>query len=208
MFPSSFVFTEHQTDLIKSFMNDVAGNTAGNGGAPPLRIEGGAGGYDQRESYGSGGAGGDRDLKPWERQPTGSAAPWQRDRAERANRDDFGGRDHGGPSTRPWASGGRSNDQYGGHGGPPGGAAPWQQQQQPPPPPPGGQAGYGHAGYPGTGYDQNYAAPPSGPPPGVAPWQQFGAPPPPPGDAPPPPPPSGDAPPPPPSDYPPPPPPA
>jgi splicing factor 1 len=185
-------------------MNELSGNPAGNGDMPPQRIEAGPGMYDQGDSYG----GGDRDLKPWQRQPTGGAAPWQRDRNDRGGRDDYGARDTGGSSARPWAAGNRENDSYGGYGGAPGGgAAPWQ-QQQPPPPPPGGQTGYGYGGHPGSSYDQGYGAPPPAAPPGLSSFMhQYGvAPPPPPGDAPPPPPPSGDAPPPPPSDYPPPPP--
>ncbi|KAF7507877.1 hypothetical protein GJ744_010041 [Endocarpon pusillum] len=189
----------------EQLMNELSGNpAAADGDMPPQRIEAGPGMYDQGESYG-----GDRDLKPWQRQPTGGAAPWQRDRNERP-RDDYVSRDQGGTSARPWASGNRENDNYGGYGGPPGGgAAPWQQQQPPPPAPPGGQAAYGYGAYPGSGYDQGYGAPPAAAPPGLSSFLQYGgAPPPPPGDAPPPPPPSGDAPPPPPSDYPPPPPPS
>jgi splicing factor 1 len=185
-------------------MNELSGNPSGNGDMPPQRIEAGPGMYEQGDSYG----GGDRDLKPWQRQPTGGAAPWQRDRNDRGGHDDYGSRDPGGSSTRPWASGNRENESYGSYGGAPGaGAAPWQ-QQQPPPPPPGGQTGYGYGGYPGSGYDQGYGVPPPAAPPGLSSFmhQYAGAPPPPPGDAPPPPPPSGDAPPPPPSDYPPPPP--
>lgn len=190
-------------DLVQQLMNELSGNPAGNGDMPPQRIEAGPGTYGQSDSYG-----GDRDLKPWQRQPTGGAAPWQRDRNDRGGRDDYGSRDQGDSSSRPWASGNRDTDNYGGYGGAPGGAAPWQQQQAPPPP--GGQAGYGYGAYPGSGYDQGYGAPPVAAPPGLSSFmQQYGgAPPPPPGDAPPPPPPSADAPPPPPSDYPPPPPPS
>ncbi len=184
-------------------MNELSGNPAGNpvgnGDLPPQRIEAGPGAYGQSDSYG-----GDRDLKPWERQPTGGAAPWQRDRNDRGGRDDYVSRDQGGSSARPWASGNKENDNYGGYGGyggaPSGGAAPWQQQQQPPPP--GGQSGSGYAGYPGSGYDQGYGAPPPAAPPGLSSFlHQYGG-----AAPPPPPPPSGDAPPPPPSDYPPPPP--
>lgn len=186
-------------------MNELSGNPVGNGDMPPRRIEPGPGMYEQGDSYG-----GDRDVKPWQRQPTGGPAPWQRERFERGF-EDYGSRDHGGSSGRPWASTNRDHENYGGYGGAPGGHAPPWQQQQPPPPGPGGQAGYGYGGgYPASGYDQSYAAPPPPAPPGMSPFvpQYGGAPPPPPGDAPPPPPPSGDAPPPPPSDYPPPPPPS
>jgi splicing factor 1 len=189
-------------------MNELSGNPAGNGDMPPQRIEAGPGTYDQGDSFG-----GERDLKPWQRQPTGGAAPWQRERSDRP-RDDYGSRDQGASSARPWASGGRDHDNYGGgYGGAPGGGggggpAPWQ--QAPPPAPPGGPPAYGYGGYPGSGYDSGYGAPPGAAPPGLGSYMhQYGGgpPPPPPGDAPPPPPPSGDAPPPPPADYPPPPPP-
>ncbi len=111
-------------------MNELSGNPAGNGDVPPQRIEAAPGMYNQGESFG-----GDRDVKPWQRQPTGGAAPWQRERNDRG-RDDYGARDQGGSSARPWAGGNRDQDSYGGYGGAPGGgAAPWQQQQQVLPPP-------------------------------------------------------------------------
>lgn len=176
------------------------------GGAPPSgeaprRIEAGPGGYDQ--------GGEQRDLKPWQRGPTGGPAPWQR-RDDR--RDDHGHRDQG--AAPPWAGGGgrgdrgdrpdRGGDSYGygshgaaGYAAAPGAAAPWQQ-----PPPPGGY-GYGSYG--------SFAAPPAmGAPPGIsgAPPGLGGVPPPPPpgmptmypgypGANPPPPPPPADGPPPP-----------
>ena len=194
---------------MEQLMNELSGNPSGNGAAPQ-RIEAAPGQYDQGDSYG-----GDRDLKPWQRQPSGAAAPWQQERGY--SRDDYGSRDQGGAAPPPWAAGGgggRNEDTYGGYGGgapPGGGAAPWQQQA--PPPPPGGQPGYGYGGYQ---YDQGagYGAPPppAGAPPGLSSFlQQYAGAPPPPPDAngnPPPPPVDGDAPPPPPSDYPPPPPPA
>ena len=43
------------------------------------RIEAGPGMYDPGDSYGGG-----ADAKPWQRQPTGGAAPWQRERAHTA----------------------------------------------------------------------------------------------------------------------------
>lgn len=187
----------------QQLMQELNGAPAGNGAAPQ-RIEAGPGMYDQGDSYG-----GDRDLKPWQRQPTGAPAPWQQDRFDR---DDYGSRDHGGSAPPPWATGNRGGDSYGGYSGAPGSsAAPWHQQAPPPPPPPVGQPGYGYGAYPG--YDQGigYGAPPAAAPPGLSSFlQQYsGAPPPPPSDGPPPPPPSNDAPPPPPSsDYPPPPPPS
>jgi splicing factor 1 len=186
----------------QQLMQELNGAPAGNGAAPQ-RIEAGPGMYDQGDSYG-----GDRDLKPWQRQPTGTAAPWQQERLER---DDYGSREHGGSAPPPWAGGNRDGDSYGGYGGAPGSsAAPWQ-QQAPPPPPPVGQPGYGYGAYPGYDQGAGYGAPPAAAPPGLSSFlQQYaGAPPPPPSDGPPPPPPSNDAPPPPPSsDYPPPPPPS
>ena len=182
------------------------------GGAPApngdtQRIEAGPGGYDNGDY-----ADGDRDLKPWQRGPTGAAAPWQRASDDRGQRDDFGGQ--AGGSAPPWAAAGRGTDAYGygqgaGYGAPPGGAAPWQ-QAAPPPPPPGGPPSYAAYGaYPGYGdatgsyaAPQGIGAPPGltgagglGAPPGLgALFQHFnpnGAagsppPPPPPGDAPPP----------------------
>src|SRR5271163_1903372 len=186
-------------------MQELSGNPAGHGG-PVQRIEAGPGGYDQGDSYG-----GDRGTKPWERGPTGAAAPWQQDRGDR-DRDDYGSRDQGGAAP-PWAVASRNGDSYGGYGGAPPGAAPWQQHA--PPPPPGGAPGYGYGGYPGYGDSvgsYGAAPPPPSAPPGISslpPWQQGAPPPPPSHDAVPPPPPSNEAPPPPPSnDYPPPPPPA
>ena len=174
-------------------------------GAAPQRIEAGPGGYENGQGEGYGGES-DRDLKPWQRGPTGAAAPWQQRGDDR--RDDYN-RDGG--AAPPWAA--RGGDNYGGYGqgagygGPPGGgAAPWQRQQDNPPPPPpvGGQYGYG--GYPGGygdanggyGGQQAIGAPPGlgsgagglGAPPGLgALFQNYGpngsagsAPPPPPSD--------------------------
>ncbi|KAF4534548.1 Zinc finger CCHC-type protein [Lasiodiplodia theobromae] len=178
--------------------------------APQHRIEAGPGAYEgNNDSYG----GGDRgDVRPWQRGPTGAAAPWRQPREDRERGDS-------GSAPPPWANGGGrggNSDSYGGYGqsgygAPPApGAAPWQQASAgAPPPPPGGQPwGYG---YPG-GYDQSsgYGQPPMGAPPGLAPppgmppilsgFPGAGSPPPPPppGDAPPPPPPSDQPPPPPP----------
>ncbi|KAI9881128.1 MAG: hypothetical protein M1830_008286 [Pleopsidium flavum] len=213
----------------EQLMQELSGGAPIGNGEAPQRIEAGPGGYENGngDAYG----GGDRDLKPWQRGPTGAAAPWQqRSGDDRGHRDDYP-RDGASGSAPPWAAGGRGGDSYGygqqsgGYGappGPPGGAAPWQQQA---PPPPGGQQSYGgYGGYPGAGYgDTNAAFPPQqsmgappglggasgglGAPPGLgALFQNYGAS----GSAgsPPPPPPPGDAPPPPPpSDQPPPPPP-
>ncbi|KAL9120791.1 MAG: hypothetical protein Q9187_002656 [Circinaria calcarea] len=214
----------------EQLMQELSGGAPAPNGEAPQRIEAGPGGYENGngDAYGDG----DRDVKPWQRGPTGAAAPWQRGGEDHGRRDDYTNQDGG--SAPPWAAGGRGGDGYGygqqagGYGapppGPPGGAAPWQQQA--PPPPPGGQpGGYGgYGGYPGAGYgDANggYAAQPGmgappglggtagglGAPPGLgALFQHYN----PNGSAgtPPPPPPPGDAPPPPPpSDLPPPPPP-
>lgn len=159
---------------MEQLMQELGGNPSAEG--LPARIEAAPRGYEDGGDYG-----GQREPKPWERGPTGAAAPWQRSREDR-------GDNYGGSGSAPWAN--RGGDSYGGYGGPPGGAAPWQ---QPPPPPPGGQQNYGY-GYSGSGYDQqNLGAPPGLP----QMLQNYGnAPPPPPGSAPPPPPP-GDYPPPP-----------
>lgn len=198
-------------------MQELSGGAPAGNGQAPQRIEAGPGGYDQGngDSYGEG----DRDLKPWQRGPTGAAAPWARGGDDGGRRDDYPPRDGG--AAPPWAAGaGRGGDNYGygqqpgGYGapppGPPGGAAPWQQQA--PPPPPGGAQSYnGYGGYPGSGYGdagagypapQNMGAPPGlgggvgglGAPPGLgALFQNYAS-----GSAgsPPPPPPPGDVPPP------------
>ncbi|EFW20339.1 hypothetical protein D8B26_003265 [Coccidioides posadasii str. Silveira] len=195
---------------MEQLMQELSGGAPSGSGEVPRRIEAGPGGYDQGNKYGE-----QRDLKPWQRGPTGGPAPWQR-RDDR--RDDQGHRDHG--AAPPWAAGGghgdrgdqvERGDSYGygshsaGYGAAPGAAAPWQQQA--PPPPPGGQAAYGY-GYPGFSGAQTMGAPPglSGvppPPPGMGSMYSGypGAnppPPPPPADGPPPPPPSEQPPPPPP----------
>ncbi|KAI9833022.1 MAG: hypothetical protein M1819_003854 [Sarea resinae] len=214
----------------ESLMQELSGGAPAGDGAPQ-RIEAGPGGYDNARPDSYGGDRGDRDLKPWQRGPTGGPAPWQqRGRDDRGPpRDDY--RSNGG--APPWAggSGGAPAGEYGGYGGhggydapppPPGGAAPWHQ----PPPPPGGAPGYGgYGGYPGSSSYGDPSAPPPPPhgmgappglpgaagglgaPPGLgALFQGYGAPP--GAGSPPPPPPPGDAPPPPPpSDQPPPPPP-
>ncbi len=183
----------------EQLMQELSGGAPS--GEPRQRIEAGPGGYDNAKQEE-----GDRDLKPWQRGPTGATAPWQQrgdDRHDDYNRD--------GGSAPPWAQGGRGDNyggqnQGGGYGGPPGGgAAPWQRQDNPPPPPPsGGQYGYG--GYPGGygdasggyGGQQSMGAPPGlggaasglGAPPGLgALFQTYGgngapgsAPPPPPTD--------------------------
>ncbi|KAL8787551.1 MAG: hypothetical protein Q9195_007723 [Heterodermia aff. obscurata] len=204
----------------EQLMNELSGGDPASNGAPQ-RIEAGSGGYGGgADGYGEG----DRDLKPWQKGPTGAAAPWARGGDER--RDDYQSRDGG--SAPPWAAGGRGGEnhggygqQSGGYGPPPGGAAPWQRQQDAPPPPPSGGQDYGYGGYPGGygnsaggyGGQSSMGAPPGlggstgglGAPPGLASMYQGygangsnGAPPPPPGEAPPPPPPSDQPPPPPP----------
>ncbi|KAI1774212.1 hypothetical protein F4818DRAFT_419240 [Hypoxylon cercidicola] len=185
----------------EQFMQELGGGSSG----PPARIEAGPG------SFNNGGG----DAKPWQRGPTGAAAPW---RSRNNDQNNEGG------GAAPWRDRHRGNDNshggdyYGGHGqsqnyggssAP--GSAPWHQASaaQPQYPSYPGYAGYG-------------AAPGMGPPPGLAPpGGSLGAPPGlPPGNInaliqqyangsvpPPPPPPAGEAPPPPPGDQPPPPPP-
>ncbi|KAG7007512.1 hypothetical protein G7Y79_00009g026210 [Physcia stellaris] len=203
----------------EQLMNELSGGAPAANGATQ-RIEAGPGGYGGgADGYGEG----DRDLKPWQKGPTGAAAPWARGGNDR--RDDYQSRDGG--SAPPWAAGGHGGDNYGGYGqqsggygAPPGGAAPWQRQQEAPPPPPSGGQDYGYGGYPGGyggsggyGGQSGIGAPPGlggsagglGAPPGLPSMYQGygakgsnGAPPPPPGEAPPPPPPSDQPPPPPP----------
>lgn len=162
--------------------------------------------------YSNGGAdagAAERTQKPWERGPTGSAAPWARN-----DRDDRGSNNPSAPP--PWAAGGsgQSYDQNNGYGH---NAAPWAAA----PAAPAGGYGYGNYGYdqaaaPGAYGAPGYGAPaaPAGPPPGLGPlFQNYGSgdvpppPPPPSGSVPPPPPPGDVPPPPPPGDVPPPPPP-
>lgn len=185
--------TENELD---AFMAEMGG-----GGAPRQAIEYNGGAND---NYGGGDEG--RNLKPWERGPTGGAAPWAR-----GNRDD---RDGGGNAPPPWASGANAS-------GPPGGgsagynAAPWANAAPAAPAAAPGSYGYGdynnYGGYgnaaPGAGAPgaASYGAPGYGaaapPPPGLgAMFNSYGAgsppPPPPPAGGAPPPPPPGDAPPP------------
>lgn len=218
----------------EQLMQELAGGGPVGDGQAPQRIEAGPGGYENgRDSYGGGGGhGGDREreLRPWQRGPTGAAAPWQNRSRDDRERQDYGRGDHGPGSAPPWAGRSRGGDGYGygqpGGGAPGGGhsAAPWHQHAPPAGTPtgPSGHMGYG-GGYPGaaTGYGAGdhsaagYPAPPSmGAPPGLA-----GGLAPPPGlggmyagyggaaSPPPPPPPMGGAPPPPPTEQPPPPPP-
>ncbi|KAI0150258.1 eukaryotic type KH-domain (KH-domain type I) [Xylariaceae sp. FL1272] len=189
----------------EQFMQELGGGSGG----PPARIEAGPGSYNNNN-----GAGGES-AKPWQRGPTGAAAPWRTRNEDRGH--EGGG---GGGGAAPWRE--RSNrggdhhggDHYGGHnnynnGSSAPGPAPWHQGGNS-----GGQSGY--PGYPGYGGYGGSAAPGMGPPPGL-PGNSLGAPPGLPGNlnaliqqyagGAPPPPPSGDAPPPPPSDQPPPPPP-
>ncbi|KAK7560397.1 hypothetical protein IWX92DRAFT_36233 [Phyllosticta citricarpa] len=193
---------DHVDREYESLMAELGGGAAPaiGGSGPQHRIEAGPGGYDDQ---------GDRDMKPWQRGPTGAAAPWRQSREER----------DGGSSAPPWASGGGrgGNDNYGygaqsgGYGAPAApGAAPWQQSAAVPPPPGGYGYGYGY----GTDPNAAYGQPAMGAPPGLAPPPGMPAmfpgypvapgtagsppPPPPPGDAPPPPPPSDQPPPPPP----------
>lgn len=200
-------------------MNEIGGGGAGGNGAEPQRQIGW-----QDNNAPPTGPGGDG-LKPWQRGPSGAAAPWEQAR----------GGGGGGPAPwqqrppapaasggpAPWLNRGGQSDNYGGgrggqdnYGGGRGGQDHYGGG--------GGRGGYGGGGY-GGGYD---AGPPGG---GAAPWQQqnrggaapwqqpapggyggahaYGAPP--PGmdyNAPPPPPPSDYPPPPPPGDIPPPPP--
>ena len=144
----------------EQLMQELSGGAPS--GEPRQRIEAGPGGYEDgnRDNYGQD----DRDVKPWQRGPTGAPAPWQRGGDDR--RDDYS-RDGG--SAPPWARGG--NDNYGGYNpsGGQGGAAPWQRQDNAPPPPPSGDQ-YGYGSYPGgygnpsAGYGGQQSM---GPPPGM-----------------------------------------
>ena len=159
-------------------MQELSGNGPAGNGNVPQRIEAGPSGYENGngDAYGES----ERDLKPWQRGPTGASAPWARGGDDHGRRDDYHSRDGG--SAPPWAAGGggrgvsnydgygQQSGGYGGPPGPPGGAAPWQRHHEPPPPP-GGQQAYGYGSYPGSGYgDSNggYASQPGmGAPPGL-----------------------------------------
>lgn len=192
-------FNNRNTNRIGGAENELdefmAGMGVGGSGQPRQAIEYGNGNNEY---------GGDeqRNMKPWERGPTGAAAPWARN-----NRDERDGASNAPP---PWASGATNGSSYnaGGYN-----AAPWNGSAQAAP----GQASYGYGNYGSAGYDtaapgagapgmNSYGAPGYGsaapPPPGLGPLFQYGNA----GSPPPPPPPSVSAPPPPPGDVPPPPP--
>ncbi|TGJ81281.1 hypothetical protein E0Z10_g7481 [Xylaria hypoxylon] len=202
----------------EQLMQELGGGSDG----PPARIEAGPGSYNNTNN-------GNGDSKPWQRGPTGAAAPWRSRNDDRGHEGGSGGGGGGGGGgTAPWRDRGdrgnrggesQAGDYYGGqnynNGSSAPGAAPWHQPNQG-----NGQQGQqgqqGYSSYPGySGYGG--AAPGMGPPPGL-PANPLGAPPGLPGNlnaliqqyaggAAPPPPPSDGAPPPPPSDQPPPPPP-
>jgi len=197
----------------EQLMQELAG---GDPSEAPRRIEAGpSGGYDQ-------GPLDNGDVKPWQRGPTGAAAPWQRRDNDRGGYESRDSAPSGGAA--PWARDrGRGDNYYGGHNGynaPPSApaAAPWQQPASayPPAAAPGGYSGYNAPGY-NAAYAQGGLGAPPGltAPPGLNPasitalLQQFSGspPPPPPTSSIPPPPPGSAPPPPPPSDQPPPPPP-
>ncbi|KAH9873372.1 Branchpoint-bridging protein [Plenodomus biglobosus] len=162
---------------LDAFMAEMGGAP----GQPRAAIEFNGNGGAPTASDNNGDA--ERTLKPWERGPTGGAAPWSRN-----DREDRGRGDSNAAAPTPWAGGGsgggHSYGQDNGYGagnsaGPWGSAAPAA---------PAGGAGYGYGGY---GYDQNVpgmgapgaygapgygvAAPPAGPPPGLGPlFQSYG----------------------------------
>jgi len=188
----------------EQLMQELSGGAPANGEAP-RRIEGGpTGDYDQPPQD---------DVKPWQRGPTGAAAPWQK-------RDDRGydSRDAApGGTAAPWAQRSaapwQKQDDRSYNAAPAGNAAPWAQASAYPAAPAAPYAGYAAPGY-GAGFQAMGAPPGLAAPPGLsgaglsALLQQFsGSPPPPPPTSSIPPPPPGNAPPPPPSDQPPPPPP-
>ena len=170
----------------QQLMQELSGGGPAPNGEAPQRIEAGTGGYENGHADGYGD--GDRDVKPWQRGPTGAAAPWQRPGDDQGRRDDYAS--HDGGSAPPWAA-----------------AAPWQQQGQPPQQSYGGYGGYPGYGDANGGYptQQGMGAPPGlggnagglGAPPGLgALFQQYNQngsgspappPPPPPSDFPPPP---------------------
>lgn len=205
-------------NILQQLMQELSGGAPA--GDAPRRIEAGPGGnFDQAPP---------EDVKPWQRGPTGAAAPWQKR--------DAGGYDAGDAApaegaAAPWARDRPRGDNHpaapwsqngyppSAPSGPSGNAAPWGQQAPAYP----AAAGAGaYAGYQAPGYTGGYPAQQAmGAPPGLAAppglsgaglsalLQQFAGsppPPPPPTSSIPPPPPGSAPPPPPPSDQPPPPP--
>jgi splicing factor 1 len=152
-------------------MQELSGGGPAPNAEPQHRIEAGPGGYDQQGPPAD-------DVKPWQRGPTGAAAPWQ---SRGRGGDDYNSRDAA-PSggAAPWARDrsdrgsrgydNRGGDSYGhqdnGYGAPPpppGGAAPWQQ-----PPPPAAPAYGAYGGYAAPGYGAGYPPQSSmGAPPGL-----------------------------------------
>ncbi|RKF64228.1 Branchpoint-bridging protein [Erysiphe neolycopersici] len=210
--PGSSAITGGTGDAVdreyEQLMQELSG--APSNGDAPRRIEAGPGSFDQPSQD---------DVKPWQRGPTGAAAPWQK-------RDDrgFESRDTtSGVSAVPWGRDRTRTDNigegyYGGGqvgysssttSGPPGNAAPWNQAVSVYPP---ASSASVYSGYNAPGYTGGYSAQQAvGAPPGLtappglsgpglsALLQQFaGSPPPPPPTANIPPPPPGAAPPPPP----------
>nr|OQO16136.1 Branchpoint-bridging protein [Rachicladosporium sp. CCFEE 5018]OQO16538.1 Branchpoint-bridging protein [Rachicladosporium sp. CCFEE 5018] len=139
-------------------MNEIGGGGSGGNGAEPVRAIGWDGG-----SAPPAGPAGDG-MKPWQKGPTGAAAPWEQARGG-------GGpapwqqrpppsAPSGGPA--PWMNRGGQQDNYGGgrqdsYGGGRGGQDNYGGG--------GGRGGYNGGGGYGGGYD-------AGPPGGGAPWQQ------------------------------------
>ncbi|KAJ1329092.1 splicing factor 1 [Microdochium nivale] len=176
------------------FMQELG---SGSGG-PPARIEAGPA---ASSNNGAGAGGGERDAKPWQRGPTGAAAPWRsrgrdNDQGHGGDQNNEGG---GGGGPAPWRTRGGGNDNYGGGGrdrggdsyyagggqdynnynggrdsgsnGASAGGASAPWSQAPPAQP-------AYPSYPGYGNYGGYAAPPGmGAPPGLPGAPGLGAPP-------------------------------
>jgi len=167
----------------EQLMQELSGGAPVGNGVAPRRIEAGAGDYDQVPPDGG-------DVKPWQRGPTGAAAPWQQRGRGDDRGSDYNSRDSAPTGGAvPWArdrgrgSDNRGGDSYyggqqnGGYGASPSGsAAPWQQA----PAAPASQQSYGgYGGYTAPGYSGGYPQQSMGAPPGLggAPGAPPGAPP-------------------------------
>ncbi|KAI9652124.1 MAG: hypothetical protein M1829_001843 [Trizodia sp. TS-e1964] len=168
----------------EQLMQELSGGASIIASDAPQRIEAGSNGFDHENLNGAATTvDGDRVLKPWQRGPTGAAAPWQtrgQDQEDRERRNDYSNRDTSGTgSAPPWTTSGvngnRGSDGFGGYNqqagsysgtfaAPAGGTAPWQQA-----PPPGSQQQYNvYKTY--DGYGNNSGFPPQqnmGAPPGL-----------------------------------------
>ena len=145
------------TDIFKQLMQELSGGAPAPTADAPHRIEAGPGGFDQGPPAESG------DMKPWQRGPTGAAAPWQQ---RGRGGDDYNNHRDSAPTggAAPWARDNRGprNDYRGGRNDDRGDRR--------------GNNDYYGGGHNDRGHDNGYGAPPPPPPVGgAAPWQSAQA---------------------------------